>query len=153
MMSGRVEDNRALVTLILRGPFGAGIGIEFQVDTAFRGYLTLPSEAVAMLQMPFLHRMAAGTADNRTVLVDVHQATVTWNGIAQEVEALAMGRRPLIGAALLDGCRLTIDFVENGAVQIANIKLSEALNSDAPRRYSMRGVRRLLLGRGRGYMP
>jgi clan AA aspartic protease len=121
MMEGHVEDQRPLCTLILRRSNEPDIGIEFQIDTAFRGFLTLPASAIVALNLIFLHRMSAGTADNRSLLVDVHQTRIVWNEEAVEVEVLAMGRRPLIGSALLDGHRLLIDFEEGGKVRIARL--------------------------------
>jgi clan AA aspartic protease len=92
--------------------------IECVVDTGFEGALALPPGAVSAMGLPFLIEIDANLADNSSRKVDVHRATIAWNGVGLPVAVLAMGRRPLLGTALLDGHTLKIDFVDNGEVSI-----------------------------------
>ena len=46
---------------------------------------------------------------------------ILWNGVERVIPILAMGRRPLIGTALLVDLHLEIDFCEGGIVLIDDI--------------------------------
>lgn len=65
-----------------------------------------------------LLELAPKKADNSNVATDVYLATILWNGVERNVTVLAMGRRPLIGTALLQDCHLGIDFYEGGTVRV-----------------------------------
>jgi predicted aspartyl protease len=51
-------------------------------------------------------------------MTDVHRATIDWDGAVLDVAVLALGDRPLLGTALLDGYHLSVDFVAGGDVRI-----------------------------------
>jgi clan AA aspartic protease len=95
--------------------------IQCVVDTGFEGFLTLPPAAVSQLQLPYLTNLNANLADNSSVQTDVYLATIVWNGIETNVAVLAMGRRPLIGTALLRDYHLGIDFCDGGTVIVDGI--------------------------------
>jgi clan AA aspartic protease len=97
---------------------GVTFPIEFMIDTGFTDYLCLPPEAVNLLRLPFLYNLFVNLADNSSVSVAVHQATILWDGIEREVRVMATGRRPLIGTALLNEQELVIQFTEGGLVTI-----------------------------------
>ncbi|MFN6517466.1 MAG: hypothetical protein RMY29_023705 [Nostoc sp. CreGUA01] len=63
----------------------------------------------------------ANLANNSTMETDVYLATIVWNGVERNIAALAMGRRPLIGTALLEDYHLSIDFCEGGTVLVDEI--------------------------------
>jgi clan AA aspartic protease len=95
--------------------------VEFVVDTGFVGFLTLPPAAIAALRLPFLRRIAANLADDSTIHVSVHAATIIWDGEEREVEILATGSRPLLGTLLLGGHSLTVWFTEGGMVSVESL--------------------------------
>lgn len=95
------------------------LAIEFVVDTGFTGALTLPLAAVTALGLTFLEDTSANLANDLTVALPVYAATIVWNGAERTVRVNAVGRRPLLGTALLDGNHLAIDFVQGGGVTIA----------------------------------
>ncbi len=97
------------------------IPVEFVVDTGFIGYLTLPSELISSLRLPFLRRITANLADDSSIHVSVHVATILWDGEIREVEVLATGRRPLLGALLMDGHELNIQYAEGGLVGLETL--------------------------------
>jgi predicted aspartyl protease len=51
-------------------------------------------------------------------MTSIHQATVIWHGGDRDIAVLAMGRRPLLGTALLEDSNLNIDFYEGGLVVV-----------------------------------
>jgi clan AA aspartic protease len=121
MIRGKVVHHQAIVEIILSLKDRPSIAIEYVVDTGFEGALTLPIEAVEALGLPYLTDLNANLADDTNVSVKVHVATVIWDGTEKDVAVLAMGRRPLIGTALLDGCQMQADFVEDGLVTIRTL--------------------------------
>ncbi|WP_293337543.1 clan AA aspartic protease [Microcoleus sp. CAWBG58] len=118
MISGIVTDRNAIVTLTFLLVNGATFPIEFVVDTGFTDRICLPPEAVNLLRLPFLYNLSANLADNSSVSLAVHQATIFWDGVERDVRVLATGRRPLIGTALLNEQELVIQLTEGGFVTI-----------------------------------
>ncbi|WP_420759998.1 clan AA aspartic protease [Nostoc sp. CALU 546] len=90
------------------------VEIEFVIDTGFEGFLTLPPDLVAKLSLPYIAKIQANIADNSKTTTNAHAIKILWNGTEREVIVLAMGRRPLLGTALLADYHLSIDFYEGG---------------------------------------
>jgi clan AA aspartic protease len=118
MIQGHVRELQARVGVVFRIPNRPPVEIEFVVDTGFEGALTLPPEAVAALELPFLQEMNANLANDLTFKTDAYIATIHWNGADIQAVVLAMGRRPLLGTALLEGRHLGVDFADSGLVSI-----------------------------------
>ncbi len=121
MITGRVIGLQARIDVIFRLPGQPDLGIECVVDTGFEGALTLPAAAVAALKLPYLGQLDAHLADNSRARVPVHEATIVWDGQETQVAVLAMGNRPLIGTALLDGFNLNADFADNGPLVLQRL--------------------------------
>ena len=81
----------------------------------------MPPSIIADLGLPYLININANLANYSSVETDVHLATIVWNGVERNVAVLAMGRRPLIGTALLEDYHLSIDFCKGGTVLINEI--------------------------------
>lgn len=118
MIRGNVVGLQARISVAFRVADPPDVAIEFVVDTGFEGALTLPPAAIAALGLPYLTELNANLANDDNIQADVHVATIMWNGVEREVAVLAIGRRPLLGAALLDGHHLGVDFADNGPVVI-----------------------------------
>lgn len=118
MIAGRVANLHALIPITFRLSGQREIKVEFVVDTGFTGFLTLPLAAIASMGLPFSHRIPADLADATTIDLDVYSATVVWNGVERLIPLLALGRRPLLGTALLENFDLLIEFIEDGVVHI-----------------------------------
>ncbi len=122
MILGVVTDGYATVPVTFCLPNRPSLDIQFVIDTGFTDYLCLPSEAIAVLNLPFLYDLSANLANNNNVILPVHEATIMWHQSRIKVRVLATGRRPLLGKSLLDGCVLTVRFIEGGLVTIEQIK-------------------------------
>jgi len=116
MIRGTVIGLQVRVGVVFRLPNSPNLEVEFVVDTGFEGALTLPPDAIARLNLPFYEEASAKLADNSNIKVDIHTATILWDGREVQVAVLAMGQRPLLGTALLNGFNLNTDFMDNGAV-------------------------------------
>lgn len=121
MTQGKVIELQARINVVLRLSNLPDVVLEFVLDTGFEGALTLPPNAVAVLGLPFVQEMSANLADDSSIKTNIHAATIIWNGAEIDVAVLAMGKRPLLGTALLANKRLGVDFEENGTVTIGDI--------------------------------
>ena len=118
MITGLVQGLQVLVSVPFRLPNQTEIVVECVVDTGFEGALALPPDLVASLELSFYQGIYANLADNSDVSVDAYRAAIVWNGQELRVAVLAMGRRPLLGNALLAGKELRAQFVDDGLVTI-----------------------------------
>ncbi|MFN6567099.1 clan AA aspartic protease [Dendronalium sp. ChiSLP03b] len=109
------------MSLIILPPEGSDVEIECVIDTGFEGFLTLPPSLITELGLPYLININANLANNSNVETDVYLATIVWNGVERNIAGLAIGRRPLIGTALLEDYHLSIDFCEGGTVLVDEI--------------------------------
>jgi clan AA aspartic protease len=121
VINGAVLDLQARVNVAFRRPNVPDVEIEFVVDTGFAGALVLPVVATELLGLPYLQEMVANLANDDPVKTDVHIATIVLDGQVRQVAVLAMGKRPLLGTALLADKELVAQFVENGLVTIDNL--------------------------------
>jgi len=120
-MTGSVQDFHALVSITIRRPLQPDIAIEFVVDTGFAGFLTLPFAAVQALGLPYKYDTPANLADDSVVQLPVYGANIVWKSTEREVRVLAMGKRPLLGMALLSGNELVVQCRDSGLVTIEDL--------------------------------
>ena len=122
MIAGHIENRRAYVSIALQDPnSGRFLTIEFVLDTGFIGFMTLPPAAVEALKLPYFHTIMGHLADGQRVPIDVYRAAIRWDDQIREVEVLATGENPLLGNALLDGYRVTLEYQASGIVLIEPI--------------------------------
>ena len=95
------------------------VTVEATVDTGFSGQLKLPPETVESLGLlrigePVQARLANDTLHEFVI----HAASVLIVGRWRTVSVLVGPGKPLIGMALMWGCRLTLELREGGGVLI-----------------------------------
>ena len=119
MIEGRVNSRfEAVVRLSVLGPSGEAREIEAVIDTGFNGFLTLPLDLVAELQLPFATQSKVFLADGSDVWLNVHVVFVEWNGRRRYVKADATGRKPMVGMGLLHQYNLYVEVAQGGRVVI-----------------------------------
>jgi clan AA aspartic protease len=119
MIGGTVSvDREAVIPLLLIGPSGQTEQISAVIDTGFNGFLTLPATLTTLLGLPFHHEERALLADGEHVFLSVYAVKILWDGSTCEVLAMETGGDPLVGMALLEGYRLTLDAIDGGRVMI-----------------------------------
>jgi clan AA aspartic protease len=119
MITGIVNaDLEAVIRFPIRGPNGRALDVEAIVDTGFNGFLTLPPALVTTLGLPRLGRGRVMLANGSEQIIDIHRATVIWDGEALSVEADAVDAPPLVGMALLYGYELAVEVIDGGSVVI-----------------------------------
>lgn len=118
MMRGTTRRRQGILPITFRLPGQPNLTLEFVVDTGFTEFLTLPVAAVNAMRLPYSHEHPAYLADGSTIKMDIHTATILWNGVERQVSVLATGRRPLLGTMLLDDQELRVRFRENDFVAV-----------------------------------
>ncbi len=112
-MIGYVDEyGRALVPLtIQRDSAAKPIEIEAWIDTAFNGELVIPTGMIQAAQLEQSGGIEAKLADGNAVMLESFSCLINWFGEDRFVEVVANeGDFPLLGIALLIGCRLAIDY-------------------------------------------
>jgi clan AA aspartic protease len=119
MILGQVDSyNQAVVSLDVRSPTGQWEAIDLVIDTGFTGYMTLSPARIAALHLPFQQRQTYTLGDDRDVDLDVHLATVLWDGQPRDIAVLSAQGDALGGMRLLLGYHLFIDVIDGGEVRI-----------------------------------
>jgi clan AA aspartic protease len=89
-------------------------GAEFEclIDTAFDGVLMLPRAFTELLKMPVTDQTNVTWFDGTQVRRDVGTLRIRWLGAEYNAEVIVNdGDDALIGTLLLEGTRLTIDYM------------------------------------------
>ena len=121
MRAGRIIARRPLLPVTFRLAGQPNLTIDFQVDTGFTEFLTLPVAAVTAMGLPYLRPVFTVLADASRSEMALYRATIFWDGEELDVPVLATGRRPLLGAALLDGHELRARYAEGDLVTVEEL--------------------------------
>lgn len=128
MITGVVTPAReAVFSLALSAPGGDMLEIEAVIDTGFDGFLTLPSDLIQRLALPLLGRVRAALGDGSEIGMAGFEARVAWDGSEREALVLEADGVPLVGMAMMLGCRLTIDVEPDGFVRIESLPPQHAV--------------------------
>jgi clan AA aspartic protease len=119
MIYGVVNLRReATIPLVVGNSSGQREVIDTVIDTGFDGFLSLPSEIIVRLGLPWTISNPATLGDGSEVLFDFYAGTVIWDGQYRKIDIAESDTEPLLGMALLYGYRLQVDTIEGGSVKI-----------------------------------
>jgi clan AA aspartic protease len=121
MILGEFVDGKIVVPVIFCLDISTDLTISFVLDTGFNNCLALPPSAVAALNLQFYSMMTIRLADGSQSLIQTYTAKIRWGGREELVMVLATGTKPLLGTLLMQGFRLTAEFVRSGTVSIEKI--------------------------------
>ena len=107
--TGRVTATREA---LLRLQLSAGETVECMVDTGFTGALVLPQALVTRLNLPIIGREVFEMVGERQFIASVAFADMEWLGETRTVRVI-VSEDTLLGTELLDGTRLTIDYIDH----------------------------------------
>jgi clan AA aspartic protease len=88
------------------------------IDTGFDGFLSLPSEMIVRLELPWRTSNIATLGDGSKTLFDFYAGIVIWDGQYRMIDIAESETEPLLGLAMLREYRLQVDNVEGGIVKI-----------------------------------
>lgn len=112
MMTGTISNYRPQIRLYVKGPGGHGV-IEFTVDTGFTGTLALSAADCDTLKLPLLKIERTRLADGTEIILNVHRLAIEWHGEMLDADVLVIGEEPLLGAIMLSGSELCLNFSAN----------------------------------------
>lgn len=126
MIRGKVERNaegglEPWITISVEDSSGEIHHLDVILDTGFTGWLMLPSSVINQLgltrQGTHLSVIASGASDS----FDYYETRAGWQEQSRRVEVLQSMDQFLLGTALLEGCRVTVDTWEGGDVIIEEV--------------------------------
>jgi clan AA aspartic protease len=91
------------------------------IDTGFDGFLSLPSEIIIRLGLPWRTSNIATLGDGSKTLFDFYTGTVIWDGQYRTIDIAESETEPLLGLAILHGYRLQVDNIAGGIVKIESL--------------------------------
>ena len=121
MMQGYVNKNYEATILVVVRNNAKLKSINAVIDTGFTGFLSLPNDIIAELDLPWSYRDRGTLGDGSEVLFDIYDAVAIWDGKAKEIEVDSAETDPLIGMSMLRGYRLQVDTIEGGLVIITDL--------------------------------
>ena len=122
MMQGKVNQScEATLSVVLRN-VEITQSINAVIDTGFSGFLTLPSDIIAALDLTWKGRDVATLGDGTSCIFEVYIASVIWDGVYRMIDINESETVPLIGMRLLRGYDLRIQTIEGGLVTIEALK-------------------------------
>ena len=125
MITGKVTANlEATIEIEVSGARPPSHQTEAVVDSGFNGYLTLPSNLIALLKLPFAGNRYVILGDGSEVTLDSFFATVSWHGQDCEVTVLQGDGAALVGMSLFRGSRFSMEVVADGEVVIEELPLA-----------------------------
>ena len=119
MTSGWVtEDLKVKINVPVSVDGSAWSVLEAVIDTGFNGQLAFPEETILTLGLALGRSRRVTPAIGETRVVASGYIQLRWNGIPRPARVIQAGIEPLIGMALLQNHRITIDAIANGPVTI-----------------------------------
>lgn len=123
MMQGVVNSRReAMLTVVVGNSNRQLQAIDAVIDTGFSGFLSLPSEIIANLDLPWSASDIVALGDGSETLFDLYTGVAIWDGQYRDIYIAQSETEPLLGMALLYGYRLQVDTIEGGLVTIEALK-------------------------------
>lgn len=121
-ISGSVRNLVPVVPIVIVNADGSLQQFHVLLDTGFDGYLTLSASEVLRLGLKNPTPEPVTLADGAQQDSNVYTATVIWLGEPRLIRVHELEARPLVGMAMLNGNRVTLDVIESGPVTIGPLR-------------------------------
>jgi clan AA aspartic protease len=120
MIAGIVNaDFEPIIPLSVCGFDGEVYAQDAIVDTGFNGWLSLPPDLIAQLNLRWKRRGRAILGDGSECVFDVYEAVLAWDGDLLTIPVDEADSEPLVGMSLMEGYRLLIQVFEGGRVELS----------------------------------
>ena len=101
------------------GPSGDSIIPEAVVDTGYTEYLMLSEDLALRLGLPYLSTEHMELADESIIPVDIHSATVEWDGVRRAITVDVSPKSAiLVGMSMMYGRKIYVHVIDGGEVRI-----------------------------------
>lgn len=122
MITGIVNaDFEPIIALSICGADGKVYTQEAIVDTGFNGWLSLPPDLIAELNLKWKRRGRAILGDGTECVFDVYEAVLVWDGNMLTIPIDEADSEPLVGMSLMEGYQLTVQVFEGGHVELGKV--------------------------------
>jgi clan AA aspartic protease len=91
------------------------------VDTGFNGWLSLPPDLIAELNLKWKRRGRAILGDGSECVFNVYEVVVAWDDTLLTIPVDEADAEPLVGMSLMEGYQLTMQIFEGGQVELCKI--------------------------------
>jgi len=110
-----------IIPLSIRSADGQVFMQDAIVDTGFNGWLSLPPDAIAQLNLKWKRRGRAMLGDGSECVFDIYEAVVVWDNTLLKIPVDEADAEPLVGMSLMEGYQLTIQVFEGGQVELHKV--------------------------------
>lgn len=120
MLTGRISlDLQARLSVEILDQYGQPHPVEVLLDTGFNGSLALPPRTIRQLELPPKdEQQDVELANGETDRLSLYVGIVLWNGRPRRVDVIETDSDSLLGMALLQGSRVTLDVRYGGPVAV-----------------------------------
>ena len=120
MITGTVNADfePTIISLAIRRSDGEVFTQDAIVDTGFNGWLSLPPDLIAELNLRWKRRGRAILGDGSECVFNVYEVVVIWDGALLMIPVDEADSDPLVGTSLMEGYQLTIQVSEDGYVEL-----------------------------------
>jgi clan AA aspartic protease len=110
-----------IIPLLIRRADGKIFTQDAIVDTGFNGWLSLPPDLIAELNLKWKRRGRAILGDGSECVFNVYEAVVVWDDTLLTIPVDEADAEPLVGMSLMEGYQLTIQVFEGGFVELRKV--------------------------------
>lgn len=91
------------------------------VDTGFNGWLSLPPDLIAHLNLGWKRCGRAILGDGSECIFNVYEAVLDWDGNLLTIPIDEADAEPLFGMSLMEGYQLLVQVFEGGRVELIKV--------------------------------
>lgn len=122
MIAGFVNDEfEPIISLSIRRADSKVFTQDAIIDTGFNGWLSLPPELIAELNLKWKRRGRAILGDGSECVFNVYEAVVVWDDTLLTIPVDEADAEPLVGMSLMEGYQLTVQVFEGGQVALRKV--------------------------------
>ncbi|MEH2307333.1 clan AA aspartic protease [Nostoc sp.] len=122
MIAGIVNaDFEPIISVSVCGSDGKIYTQDAIVDTGFNGWLSLPPDLIAQLNLRWKRRGRAILGDGSECVFNVSEAVLVWDGDILIIPVDEADSEPLVGMSLMEGYQLMVQVFKNGRVELSKV--------------------------------
>jgi clan AA aspartic protease len=122
MITGIVNaDFEPIINISICGSDGKIYTQEAIVDTGFNGWLSLPPDLIAQLNLRWKRRGRVVLGDGSECVFNVYEAIIMWDGNLRTIPIDEADSEPLVGMSFMEGYQLMVQVYEGGAVSLSKV--------------------------------
>jgi clan AA aspartic protease len=123
MIAGTVNgDFEPIITLSVCDSDGKIYTQDAIVDTGFNGWLSLPPDLIARLNLRWKRRGRAILGDGSECVFNVYEAVLLWDGSFLTIPIDEAESEPLVGMSLMESYQLMMQVFEGGRIELIRVK-------------------------------